>query len=108
MEDPRSISPGSNMPSYPWLLDNATDYAALPSKLSAQRTLGVPYPEISDEEIQAQVDEQATAIAENLKAEGIYVAPDKQIVALIAYLQQLGNFEKVTPATASATGNSNL
>src|SRR5215218_5593565 len=31
MEDPRSISVGSNMPAYPWLFKNNTDTAALPS-----------------------------------------------------------------------------
>ncbi|HYD82507.1 MAG TPA: cytochrome-c oxidase, cbb3-type subunit II, partial [Opitutus sp.] len=44
MEDPRAISAGSNMPAYPWLLANDTDIGALPSKLSVQRTLGIPYP----------------------------------------------------------------
>ena len=40
-----------------------------------------------------------------LRAAGAYVAPDKEIVALIAYLQQLGKFESVgTPAAKTAPG----
>ncbi|MFM6985233.1 MAG: cytochrome-c oxidase, cbb3-type subunit II, partial [Hydrogenophaga sp.] len=51
MMDPRSISAGSNMPNYPWLFKAKTDVAALPSKLSVMRTLGVPYPEQTPAEI---------------------------------------------------------
>ncbi len=101
MEDPRQISTGSNMPSYPWLNENDTDVAALPAKIRVQRMLGVPYAEMTSEEIQAAVDAQATEITAGLKAEGIYIAPDKQIIALIAYLQQLGNYETVTENVAS-------
>ena len=106
MEDPRQISVGSNMPSYPWLLEAETDVAALSSKLRVQRTLGVPYPEMTDDEIRAAVDQQASAIAATLRADGIHVAPEKQIVALIAYLQQLGNYEDVS-ATAKMAGTPN-
>jgi cytochrome c oxidase cbb3-type subunit I/II len=95
MENPRSISVGSNMPSYPWLLVNNTDVAALPSKLAVQRTLRVPYPNWTPGQIDARVAEQAKEIAQGLKADGAYVAPEKEIVALIAYLQHLGKSEKV-------------
>jgi cytochrome c oxidase cbb3-type subunit I/II len=102
MEDPRSVSAGSNMPSYPWLLTRDTDTAVLPAKLAAQRTLGVPYPEWTPEQIQSGVEQQARAIAADLRAAGAYVAPEKEIIALIAYLQQLGQFEDLrrrdTPA----------
>jgi cytochrome c oxidase cbb3-type subunit I/II len=104
MEDPRSISVGSNMPPYPWLLTNATDYDALPAKLSAQRTLGVPYPAWTPAQIRANVDAQAKAIAADLKAAGAFVAPEKEIVALIAYLQHLGKSESVAPVAKSAAG----
>lgn len=97
MEDPRSISVGSNMPNYPWLLTNSTDVAALPTKLSVQRTLGVPYPNWTPEQIDARVNEQAKGIAADLKAAGAYVAPEKEIVALIAYLQVLGKSESLAP-----------
>jgi cytochrome c oxidase cbb3-type subunit I/II len=96
MENPRSTSAGSNMPSYPWLLTRDTDVAALPAKLSAQRTLGVPYPEWTPAQIATRVGEQARAISANLRADGAYVAPEKEIVALIAYLQRLGKSESVS------------
>ncbi|MBE34390.1 MAG: cytochrome C oxidase Cbb3 [Opitutaceae bacterium] len=97
MEDPRSISVGSNMPNYPWLFTKNTDVAALPSKINVQRTLGVPYGPMSPQQIFDSVEQQSKAIAKNLRAAGAYVAPEKEIVALIAYLQKLGQYE--TPAT---------
>jgi cytochrome c oxidase cbb3-type subunit I/II len=105
MEDPRAISVGSNMPAYPWLLTKNTDVAALPSKLAVQRTLGVPYPNWTPEQIDTRVAEQAKTIAADLRTAGAYVAPEKEIVALIAYLQQLGHFETVhegVPVVAKA------
>jgi len=93
---PRDISVGSNMPNYPWLNEKDTDIAALESKIRVQRLLGVPYDEMTAEEIQASVNAQANEIVERLKADGIYVAPEKQIIALIAYLQQLGNYQDVS------------
>jgi cytochrome c oxidase cbb3-type subunit I/II len=98
MEDPRAISVGSNMPPYPWLLTRDLDLSTLPSKISVQRTLGTPYPNWTPEQIKSRVDEQAKAIAADLKTAGAYVAPEKEIVALIAYLQHLGQSEKVAPA----------
>ncbi len=101
MEDPRSVSVGSNMPSYPWLLTNDTDVAALPSKIRVQRMLGVPYGPLSAQQIFDQVNEQAKSIAADLRTAGAYVAPEKEIIALTAYLQKLGKFEPVAPKTAS-------
>jgi len=101
MMNPRAISPGSNMPNYPWLFDTDTDVAALPAKISVQRTLGVPYPEWTPAEIQAQVDEQAAGIVARLRDADLRVEPDRQIVALIAYLQKLGKSEPARPALAA-------
>jgi cytochrome c oxidase cbb3-type subunit I/II len=101
MLDPRAISAGSNMPAYRWLIDHARDDAALPAKISAQRTLGVPYPNWTPEQIQSRVNEQAQGIAAGLKTAGAYVAPDKEIIALIAYLQTLGKSEPVAPKAAA-------
>jgi len=90
MREPVSMSPGSIMPPYPWLLDNELNTADIEQKMKVLKTLGVPY---SDEEIKnakKSIDEQATKIVENLKKEKVKVSKDKEIVALIAYLQRLG------------------
>ncbi len=103
MEDPRSISVGSNMPSYPWLLTADTDVTALPSKLAAQRLLGIPYPNWTPEQIASRAAAQAKEIAADLRAAGAYVVPEKEIVALIAYLQHLGTFEDLRAPKAVAS-----
>ena len=97
LRDPRSISVGSNMPNYPWLFENLTDYASLSAKIRAQKLLGVPFPNWSPAFINTLAKDQAREIAADLKAQGRYIAPDKEIVALIAYLQRLG---KSVPVTA--------
>ena len=55
-----------------------------------QRTLGVPFPNWSPAEIDALAKAQAKQIAAELRDQGRYTEPDKEIVALIAYLQSLG------------------
>jgi cytochrome c oxidase cbb3-type subunit I/II len=100
MQDPRSVSAGSIMPAYPWLSTDNTDVAALPKKIAVQRTLGVPFPEWTAAQIAANVAEQSKAIAADLRTAGAYIAPEKEIVALIAYLQHLGASEKTGFAPA--------
>jgi cytochrome c oxidase cbb3-type subunit 2 len=70
--DPRAVVPESNMPGFPWLAKRELTGEHTPTKLRALRTLGVPY---TDADI-----EGAAALVEG----------KKEIVALIAYLQQLG------------------
>ncbi|MCB9249763.1 MAG: cytochrome-c oxidase, cbb3-type subunit I [Ignavibacteriales bacterium] len=90
MENPRSMSPGSLMPRYPWLLENQLDVSSLEAKISAMRTLGVPYPEGFESQANAELMQQAEIISNDLLENGIVTEPDKEIVALIAYLQRLG------------------
>jgi cytochrome c oxidase cbb3-type subunit I/II len=96
MKDPRAVSAGSNMPNYTWLYDKQTDLKALPSKIAVQRQLGVPYPPMSGDDIQDKAIKQGIEIATDLKNSGAFAKPDSQIVALIAYLQKVGQSE--TPA----------
>jgi len=102
MRDPRQISPGSTMPDYPWLFTDKTDTAALPSKIAVQRKIGVPYESMSDAQIQKDCDQQAAAIVADLKSAGAEIASEREIVALIAYLQKLGKSEKVEGAKPSS------
>ena len=70
--NPRDVVPESNMPSFPWLFDNDIDGSITGDKMSALRTVGVPY---TDEDIAG-----AAAAVEG----------KKEIDAMVAYLQQLG------------------
>ena len=84
------MSPGSIMPVYPWLLERSNDYADLPMKISAMRTLGVPYAEGYEDVALDDLKKQAEGIVANLKDSGIETSWDKEIIALIAYMQKLG------------------
>jgi cytochrome c oxidase cbb3-type subunit I/II len=96
MADPRSMSPGSLMPPYPWMVTNEMDYSDLPAKIRTMQALGVPYPEGFDEVALADLTKQADGIVANLKEAGVEVMPNTEIVALIAYLQRLGTDIKAT------------
>jgi len=90
MLDPRSMSPGSIMPPYPWLFEQDYDKEIIPAKISAMQTLGVPYEEGYEDQAIGDAESQATTISKELESQGIKVVPDKEIVALIAYLQRVG------------------
>ncbi len=90
MFDPSTMSPGSIMPRYPWLMDTKIDTTLTPAKIRAMQTLGVPYPEGFDQQANAELMAQANKIKENLKKDKIETAADAEIVALIAYLQRVG------------------
>jgi cytochrome c oxidase cbb3-type subunit I/II len=88
--EPVSMSPGSIMPNYPWLFDNKLDISSTNSKIHAMRKMGVPYPEGYESIANTELQAQAQLIADNLKKDKIEVKGDKEIIALIAYLQRLG------------------
>ncbi|MCJ0743742.1 cytochrome-c oxidase, cbb3-type subunit I [Pedobacter montanisoli] len=90
MLDPTSMSPGSIMPSYPWLIEQKLDTTSTAAKIRAMKTLGVPYKEGFDKIANLKLTEQAEEIAADLKQNNINVKSDREIVALIAYLQRLG------------------
>lgn len=100
MADPRLMSPGSIMPPYPWLIENTYDITTTQKKISVMRTLGVPYPEGYEAKAEADLLKQADEIVLDLQKAGVVVERDKEIVALIAYLQRLGTDIKAQPAAA--------
>jgi cytochrome c oxidase cbb3-type subunit I/II len=115
MYDPQSTSSGSIMPSYKWLINTELDKSSTTRKMEVLVNLGVPY---SEEEIGRALewmDEQGTAIEQNLyndpdfaktyEADKIFAAENgedfvemknREIVAVIAYLQRLGTDIKVS------------
>jgi cytochrome c oxidase cbb3-type subunit I/II len=87
---PDAVSSGSIMPAYPWLFEQTIDKSLTAGKISALRTIGVPYEANYEETANDDLDKQAKRIVENLSMEGIETTPEAEIVALIAYLQRLG------------------
>ena len=90
MVDPQKTNIQSIMPPYPWLARNDMDYESIPKKIRAMQTLGVPYPDGYDEKALDDLKTQAAQIAGGLRNAGIDVEDQKEIIALIAYMQRLG------------------
>lgn len=91
MLDPREVTAGSIMPSYPWLFNSKIDYKVLPKKLKVLHGLGVPYSEREINDAIAMAQSQAKLIMNDLQKDGVEAhMGDKQIIALIAYLQRIG------------------
>ena len=101
MLEPQSMSPGSIMPNYAWMLDNPIDTASTPAKIRAMQKLGVPYPEGYDRKANEDLMKQAAGIRAKLEADKIKTPANREIIAMIAYLQRLGTDIKAIPATAS-------
>ncbi|QQT24522.1 cytochrome-c oxidase, cbb3-type subunit I [Sphingobacterium spiritivorum] len=102
--DPTITSPGSIMPTYPWLIDQKLDNSLIKEKMNAMRVLGVPYSDKDIENAHADIAKQAEAIAKDLAANQVKVGSDREIIAIIAYLQRLGTDIKAAPV-APATSN---
>jgi len=102
MDDPRSTSPGSIMPRYSWLLTQKLDTNSLPSRIKALRKVGVPYPAgYENGDAQKELDEQANRVMLGLKVGMVESEKDREIIALIAYLQRLGkDIKSAAPAPA--------
>lgn len=99
MNEPTSMAPGSIMPPYPWLLENDLNTNYTSSKIKILQSLGTPYPtgfaDVAVDDLKSQAKKIAESLAkDNIKQENL---ENKEIVALIAYLQRLGTDIKVKP-----------
>jgi len=113
--DPQSTSSGSIMPSYKWLIQRELDKSMTEAKMKAMVSLGVPYTEEDIARAQEWMDAQGTTIQQNLYSDPDFVKTyeadkqyaqengetfiemkDREVVAIIAYLQRLGTDIKVT------------
>lgn len=114
MYDPQSTSPESIMPAYQWIIRNELDKSNTEGKMKAMVTLGVPYSEEEIKNAQKSMDKQGQQIQDNLYEDPDFAKSyeadkkfsyenslpfvemkDREIVALIAYLQRLGTDIKV-------------
>jgi cytochrome c oxidase cbb3-type subunit I/II len=91
------------MPRYPWLLTQALDTTSLPARIKALRKVGVPYKEgYENAEAQKDLEKQAANVVANLKQGMITTETNREIIAVIAYLQRLGTDIKLAPAAETA------
>ena len=101
MLEAQSMSPGSIMPSYAWMLDDPIDTASTPAKIRAMQRLGVPYAEGYDQVANTDLMKQAETIRTNLAADKIKTPANREIIAMIAYLQRMGTDIKAMPVAAT-------
>ncbi len=103
MRNPKDIEAKSIMPAYPWMLTNPLDFDGIQRKVDAMVMLGVPYGDaVTDAPAMART--QAQAIAQSIASQGGPAdLSDKEIVAMVAYLQRLGR-DVSAPAAAGAAG----
>ena len=88
--NPQITSPGSIMPAFPWIIRNKLDVSLTQKKMRALSKVGVPYTEEEIANAPETLKTQAEAVTASLKAGGVECPSDREIVALIAYLQRLG------------------
>ncbi len=124
MYDPQSTSSGSIMPSYKWLINAELDKSDTEAKMEAMVSLGVPYTQEEIANAQQSMLKQGTKIEENLysdpdfaktyeadkkyaeeNGEDFVEMRDREIVAIIAYLQRLGTDIKVKTAEKTSAQN---
>ena len=101
------------MPSYHWMADKKTDFKSLPVKIKRLVQLGVPYDTMDQHVILDDARVQALKIATGLVEIGVQLPEDlneldseaeiaeklseRQVVAIIAYLQKLGAYNEIDP-----------
>jgi cytochrome c oxidase cbb3-type subunit I/II len=102
MRDPRSTSPGSVMPVYTWLHTQTYAVSDIQASLRALKRVGVPYTDAQITGAGAAMHEQAEGIVDRLKQAGVTTEPDREIIALIAYLQRLGKDGRAAIAAQQA------
>ena len=119
--DPQTTSEGSIMPAYKWLIEDELDKSLTEDKMRAMLTLGVPYTEEDIAAAQQSMTAQGTEIEKNLYSDPDFVKTyeafkkyakengeefiemrDREVVALIAYLQRLGTDIKVKDNTETS------
>jgi cytochrome c oxidase cbb3-type subunit I/II len=100
MYNPQGLNEKSIMPRYQWMIKNKLDNSTIQDKMKAMVTLGVPYTEAQINDAMKNIDTQASKIESNLmknseikksfEIETASPLKNREIVALIAYLQRLG------------------
>ena len=120
--DPQSTSSGSIMPAYKWLIRDELDKTDTEAKMRAMVSLGVPYTSEEIDRAQQWMTEQGTQIEKNLyndpdfaksyeadkksaleNGEEFIEMRNREVVALIAYLQRLGTDIKVKNTSDATT-----
>jgi cytochrome c oxidase cbb3-type subunit I/II len=109
MYNPQGLNEKSIMPRYQWMIKNELDNSTIQDKMKAMVTLGVPYTEAQINDAMKNIETQASKIESNLmknaeikksfEKETASPLKNREIVALIAYLQRLGTDTQIKNKT---------
>jgi cytochrome c oxidase cbb3-type subunit I/II len=100
LEDPRKTSPGSIMPVYPWLLAQSIDASDVQASMRALQWVGTPYTDDDIANAPAALEAEGRAIVARLAESNVQSEWDREVVAVIAYLQRLGD-DRPAPVAAN-------
>lgn len=102
-EDPRAVTAKSIMPAYAHFLTDTIDFDGIQRRVDAMVMLGVPYGDAVNT-APAMARAQANAIAAAIVEQGGPVGlQDKDMVAIVAYMQRLGRDIKAQKVSSSNT-----
>src|SRR5512139_15070 len=99
--DPRQIEPRSNMPAFAFLTETELDLSHSAKKLEVLRSLGHPYDDAEIAGAEAAARAQAEQVAAQVASGGATLTPAQahsEAIAVIAYLQTLGQAVRAEPA----------
>lgn len=89
--DPREVTAGSIMPRYTWLFDKKIPFNDIPAKMRVMQKLGVPYTDTDVAQAVVNAKAQAQGVTDELVQSGVPAKiVDREIVALISYIQRIG------------------
>ena len=105
-ENPRAVTANSIMPAYAHFSTKPLDFEGIQARVDAMAMVGVPYGDAVNkaaEMAREQARRIAAAIVEQGGPSGL---EDKQMIAMVAYMQRLGRDIKVTGTASGAAGGS--
>ena len=105
--NPRELAAKSIMPAYAHFATNTIDWDVIPKRIDAMAMLGVPYGDMVKEgaAVEAAKAQAAEVAADIAATDPNYTGlEDKEITALVAYLQRLGvDIKKANEVAAART-----
>jgi cytochrome c oxidase cbb3-type subunit I/II len=102
-EDPRAVTARSIMPSYAHFSTNRLDFAGIQRRVDAMTMIGVPYGDAVNRAESMARDQARTIAAAIVGQGGPPGLEDKEMIAIVAYMQRLGRDIKVTGAASVST-----
>ena len=95
--NPREVTPKSIMPSYAQFASTPIPWEVIPKRVEVMAMLGVPYGKAINNSV-TMAKAQAALVASDIeKSGGPAGLQDKEIVAIVAYIQRLGQDIKANP-----------